>query len=82
MLPLHALVDAIIAIIALRLLPQVYNMANLCELNRYQIYREVKLHSNLQHENIITLFAAFKQGDQVRVGAAMEPIAGLHGILH
>eukprot|EP00955_Chlamydomonas_euryale_P080750 363466-Chlamydomonas_euryale.AAC.8 len=41
-------------------------MSNLCELNRYQIYREVKLHSSLQHENIITLFAAFKEGDQVR----------------
>lgn len=46
---------------------QSYNMSNLCELNRYQIYREVKLHSNLQHENIIQLFAAFKEGDQVRV---------------
>ena len=41
-------------------------MGNLCELNRYQIYREVKLHSSLQHENIITLFGAFQQGDQVR----------------
>ena len=44
---------------------QAYNMANLCELNRYQIYREVKLHSSLQHENIITLFGAFQQGEQV-----------------
>ena len=42
-------------------------MGNLCELNRYQIYREVKLHSSLQHENIITLFGAFQQGDQVWV---------------
>lgn len=50
-------------------------MANLCELNRYQIYREVKLHSNLQHENIITLFAAFKQGDQVRA-TAPRPVSG------
>ncbi len=41
-------------------------MANLCELNRHQIYREVKLHSSLQHENIIMLYAAFQQGDQVR----------------
>jgi len=44
---------------------QAYNMGNLCELNRYQIFREVKLHSSLQHENIITLFGAFQQGDQV-----------------
>ncbi len=46
---------------------QAYNMANLCELNRFQIYREVKLHSSLQHENIIQLFAAFQEGDQVRL---------------
>lgn len=39
-------------------------MSNLCELNRFQIYREVKLHSSLRHENIISLYAAFQQGDQ------------------
>lgn len=43
---------------------QAYNMSNLCELNRFQIYREVKLHSSLRHENIISLYAAFQQGDQ------------------
>ena len=54
-------------------------MANLCELNRFQIYREVKLHSSLQHENIIQLFAAFQEGDQVN-GCLLET-ANLGGIL-
>lgn len=61
---------------------KVYNMANLCELNRYQIYREVKLHSNLQHENIITLFAAFKQGDQVVLVQEFADSGDLFMLLH
>ena len=47
---------------------KVYNMGSTCELYQHQIYREVHLHSNLQHENIITLYAAF----QVRGGTLGE----------
>jgi hypothetical protein len=39
---------------------KVYNMGSTCELYQHQIYREVSLHSSLQHENIITLYAAFQ----------------------
>ena len=39
---------------------KVYHMENLCELNHYQVYREVRVHSSLQHQNIIHLFAAFQ----------------------
>uniref|UniRef100_A0A7R9VBT7 Protein kinase domain-containing protein n=1 Tax=Chlamydomonas euryale TaxID=1486919 RepID=A0A7R9VBT7_9CHLO len=59
-----------------------YNMSNLCELNRYQIYREVKLHSSLQHENIITLFAAFKEGDQVVLVQEFAESGDLFMLLH
>ncbi|KAG1671714.1 hypothetical protein FOA52_007506 [Chlamydomonas sp. UWO 241] len=59
-----------------------YNMSNLCELNRYQIYREVKLHSNLQHENIVTLFAAFKEGDQVVLVQEYAESGDLFMLLH
>jgi serine/threonine protein kinase len=41
-----------------------YTMSSICELYQHQIYREVRLHNSLQHENIITLYAAF----QVRWG--------------
>ena len=33
---------------------------------RFQIYREVQLHARLQHQNVITLFGAFQQDNQVR----------------
>lgn len=53
-----------------------------CELNRFQIYREVKLHSSLQHENIITLFAAFQQGDQVVLVQEYADAGDLFLLLH
>lgn len=36
-----------------------------CDLYKYQIYREVRVHASLQHENIVHLFAAFQEGDRV-----------------
>ncbi|GAX74903.1 hypothetical protein CEUSTIGMA_g2349.t1 [Chlamydomonas eustigma] len=59
-----------------------YNMGNLCELNRYQIYREVKLHSSLQHENIIKLFAAFQEADQVVLVQEFADSGDLFLLLH
>lgn len=53
-----------------------------CELNRYQIYREVKLHSSLQHENIIMLYAAFQQGDQVVLVQEYADAGDLFLLLH
>jgi hypothetical protein len=43
-----------------------YLMSSICELYQHQIYREVRLHSSCNHENIINLFAAF----QVRAAGA------------
>lgn len=39
---------------------KVYHMQNLCELNHYQVFREIRVHSSLQHQNIIHLIAAFQ----------------------
>jgi serine/threonine protein kinase len=61
---------------------QSYNMGNLCELNRYQIYREVKLHSSLQHENIIMLYAAFQEGGQVVLVQEYAEAGDLFLLLH
>lgn len=44
---------------------KIYHLKSICELYQYQIFREVRLHASLQHENIITLHAAFQEGDQV-----------------
>ena len=42
-----------------------YTLSAICELYQHQIYREVRLHAGLQHENVIKLYAAFKEGDRV-----------------
>lgn len=58
-----------------------YLMSSICELYQHQIYREVRLHSTCQHENIIKLYAAF----QVRTAAALQVGAaswGLHSSQH
>jgi aurora kinase len=45
-----------------------YNMGSLNELNRYQIYREIRLHSFVNHTNVINLYGAFhEQGKVVMV---------------
>ena len=42
-----------------------YDMASLNELNRYQILREIRLHSFVNHANIISLFGAFHEQGRV-----------------
>ena len=37
-----------------------YALSSICELYQHQIFREVRLHASLQHENIVKLYAAFK----------------------
>lgn len=39
-----------------------YTLSAICELYQHQIFREVRLHSSLQHENVVKLYAAFKVG--------------------
>lgn len=52
-----------------------YALSSICELYQHQIFREVRLHASLQHENIIKLYAAFK----VR-GAAASAAADAHAL--
>lgn len=49
---------------------KVYSMAGLDDLNYYQVYREVRLHSSLVHDSIIHLYAAF----QVRNNSSLQDI--------
>ncbi|KXZ50131.1 hypothetical protein GPECTOR_17g1004 [Gonium pectorale] len=44
---------------------KLYRKRKLSVLNRYQVEREVRLHINLHHENIIHLFAAFEDEKHV-----------------
>jgi aurora kinase len=49
-----------------------YLMSSICELYQHQIYREVRLHSSCQHENIIKLFAAFQVRTLCNSAAALQ----------
>lgn len=42
---------------------KVYDLLRLSPLTKYQLDREVRLHSSLQHENIVDLIATFTQAD-------------------
>lgn len=44
---------------------KLYRKRKLSTLNRYQVEREIRLHINLNHENIIRLFAAFEDEKHV-----------------
>lgn len=44
---------------------KVYPVAHLAELQRLHLFREIKLHSSLEHANIITFHAAFMENDNV-----------------
>ncbi|GAX77003.1 hypothetical protein CEUSTIGMA_g4450.t1 [Chlamydomonas eustigma] len=44
---------------------KVYNMDKLEELQRYQVYREIRIHSQVQHTNLIRLLLAFQEGNEV-----------------
>ncbi|KAL6755436.1 kinase-like domain-containing protein [Haematococcus lacustris] len=59
-----------------------YALGSLCELNRFQIFREVKLHSGLSHEHIIRLFGAFQQADQVVLVQEFADAGDLFSLLH
>ena len=51
-----------------------YLMSSICELYQHQIYREVRLHSSCNHENIINLFAAFQVRQQDFQARSLCPI--------
>lgn len=41
---------------------KLYDMTKLNPISIHQVQREIRLHSGLQHENIIKLYAAFQVG--------------------
>jgi aurora kinase len=45
---------------------KVYRLAQLPELQRLHLFREIKLHSTLDHVNIIGFYAAFMVGTPPR----------------
>ncbi|KAG2489680.1 hypothetical protein HYH03_011789 [Edaphochlamys debaryana] len=61
---------------------KVYHMQNLCELNHYQVFREIRVHSSLQHQNIIHLFAAFQEGTDVVLVQEYAEGGDLYRLLH
>ncbi|GIL69430.1 hypothetical protein Vretimale_13537 [Volvox reticuliferus] len=61
---------------------KVYHMQNLCELNHYQVFREVRVHSSLQHENVIHLYAAFQEGTDVILVQEYAEGGDLYRLLH
>lgn len=36
---------------------KVYDLTSICELYQFQIFREIRLHSRLQHENVVQVRA-------------------------
>ncbi|GIL48763.1 hypothetical protein Vafri_5211 [Volvox africanus] len=61
---------------------KVYHMQNLCELNHYQVFREIRVHSSLQHQNIIHLYAAFQEGTDVVLVQEYAEGGDLYRLLH
>lgn len=47
-----------------------------------QIYREVRLHSGLQHENIVTMHAAWQEGDKVVMVQVRHQRGTMHPRIH
>lgn len=44
---------------------KIYRMTSLCEMTKYQVFREIKLHGSLHHDHIVQLYAAFQAEHQV-----------------
>ncbi|KAL6750645.1 kinase-like domain-containing protein [Haematococcus lacustris] len=44
---------------------KVYRLADQCDLQRVQLYREIRVHSRLQHQNIVQFYAAFLEANCV-----------------
>ncbi|PNH09599.1 Serine/threonine-protein kinase Aurora-3 [Tetrabaena socialis] len=61
---------------------KIYHLMSVCDLYKYQIYREVRVHSNLSHENVVHLFAAFQEGDKVILVQEYADGSDLFTLLH
>lgn len=61
---------------------KVYHLSSVCELYRYQIYREVRVHAGLRHENVVQLHASFQEGDKVVMVLEYADGNDLFSLLH
>jgi serine/threonine protein kinase len=61
---------------------KIYTLSSVCELYRYQIYREVQVHSSLHHENIVHLLASFQEGEKVVMVQEYADGSDLFALLH
>ncbi|KAG2496439.1 hypothetical protein HYH03_005663 [Edaphochlamys debaryana] len=60
---------------------KVYKLAELPELQRLHLFREIKLHAVLDHPNIIGFYAAFMEGDNVFIIEEFADGGDLLGLL-
>ncbi|KAL6762355.1 kinase-like domain-containing protein [Haematococcus lacustris] len=61
---------------------KVYTLPAVCDLYKYQIYREVNVHAQLRHANIVLLLAAFQEGDKVVMVQEYADGCDLFTLLH
>eukprot|EP00798_Chlamydomonas_sp_ICE-L_P020296 gene20296-27053_t len=61
---------------------KVYTLTAVCDLYKYQIYREIRVHSALQHENIVHLYSAFQEGDKIIMVEEYADGSDLFTLLH
>ncbi|GFH26233.1 protein kinase domain-containing protein, partial [Haematococcus lacustris] len=61
---------------------KVYTLPAVCDLYKYQIYREVHVHAQLRHANIVLLLAAFQEGDKVVIVQEYADGCDLFTLLH
>ena len=60
---------------------KVYDLTAICELYQFQIFREIRLHSKLQHPHVVDLLAAFREGQQVVLVLEHAPGGDLFALL-
>lgn len=61
---------------------KVYHLESLCELNHYQVLREIRVHAGLHHQNIIHLFTSFQEGNDVVLVQEYAENGDLYRLLH
>lgn len=66
---------------ALRSRQAVVVNARVLPLRRYQVAREIRMHSELYHENIISLFCAWKDAQYIHVAVEWAPNGDIYNML-
>ena len=60
---------------------KVYKRANLSDMEKYQVAREIRMHSELHHKNIISLYCAWKDSHYVYMAVEWAPAGDLFKML-